>query len=557
MPNLENDTFLKLMINNIPIIKDCFNIVGKLGEGTFSKVYRAKLKLGINAIDDDKEYAIKYIIPIVKPPRITRELRFLRDLGGKSNIIPVRACFHNAGHTVFVMPIVEHDKFIDYFQLLSVEEVREYMRNLLISLEFVHSHRIIHRDIKPSNFLYNRSTGHFALVDFGLSQYEEDILRSTSNALINQFTKSKTNEHQSKNEDNNLKRTFNDMNCTNLNKCDNIQEISSKRIKINEQSSVFISPVTPSVIKTEGYHYSKIRSPLIEDKNIINIVNVSQSSTIENNVDDQINKTSDSYKTPTKARMMLLNANKTPVKNNFIELETPPKTVQKNLYFNQLTPTSSSINIHKSNKENFRFCNRNKTATIKKFQFAPKNLQPELSATNQNNVSSPVNNECECMKKDYICQKCLSKIDLVVPRAGTPGFRAPEILLRSQNQSTKIDIWSSGVIFASLLSGRYPFFRCTDDITCLAEIITVIGSSRIKKAAAELGKTIIISRNSMPPMNLRKICINLKKSSSLTMNENSVIEFPEEAYDLLKHLLDPNPFTRYSATQALRHPFFN
>lgn len=548
------------MINNIPEIKDCFNIVGKLGEGTFSKVYRAKLKLGINVIEDDKEYAIKYIIPIVKPPRITRELRFLRDLGGKCNIIPVRACFHNAGHTVFVMPIVEHDKFIDYFQLLSVEEVREYMRNLLISLEFVHSYRIIHRDIKPSNFLYNRSTGHFALVDFGLSQYEEDILRSTSNALINQFSKFKTNE-QSKIGDANLKRSFNDMNCTNLNKCDNLHEVSLKRFKLTQESSVFISPVTPSVIRNEGCPPGKIRSPLIEDKNIINGASVSHSNTnIETNVDiNELDKNNDLYKTPTKTRMMLLNANKTPVKNNSIDLETPPRTVQKNLYFNPLTPPSNTI---KSNKENFRFFNRNgKTAATKKFQFAPKNLQPELSATNQNNVLNKVvsaaNTECDCMRKDYICQRCLSKIDLVVPRAGTPGFRAPEILLRSQNQSTKIDIWSSGVIFASLLSGRYPFFRCTDDITCLAEIITVIGSSRVKKAAAELGKTIVISNNSMPPMNLRKICINLKKSSSLTMNENSVIEFPEEAYDLLKHLLDPNPFTRYSATQALKHPFFN
>ena len=39
---------------------------------------------------------------------------------------------------------------------LSVSEVRDYMRNLLIALKHVHKHDVIHRDVKPSNFLFNR-----------------------------------------------------------------------------------------------------------------------------------------------------------------------------------------------------------------------------------------------------------------------------------------------------------------------------------------------------------------------------------------------------------------
>lgn len=31
--------------------------------------------------------------------------------------------------------------------------------------------------------------------------------------------------------------------------------------------------------------------------------------------------------------------------------------------------------------------------------------------------------------------------------------------------------------------------------------------------------------------------------------------YPDEAYDLLKNLLQPDPALRVSATQALRHPF--
>jgi cell division control protein 7 len=37
-----------------------------------------------------------------------------------------------------------------------ISEIRDYMKNLLISLDRVHKFNIIHRDIKPSNFLYDR-----------------------------------------------------------------------------------------------------------------------------------------------------------------------------------------------------------------------------------------------------------------------------------------------------------------------------------------------------------------------------------------------------------------
>ena len=72
----------------------------------------------------------------------------MRDLRGMENVIPIKACFYNGGHTVLVMPIIEHDKFLEYFQQMDIAEVRDYMRNLLIALGRVHGHGIIHRDIK-------------------------------------------------------------------------------------------------------------------------------------------------------------------------------------------------------------------------------------------------------------------------------------------------------------------------------------------------------------------------------------------------------------------------
>ncbi|KPM10938.1 cell division cycle 7-related protein kinase-like protein [Sarcoptes scabiei] len=599
--NFENDVCARVMLENVPEITEYFNIVEKLGEGTFSKVYKAKLKRKwIGEMNDEKsehceEFALKYIIPIVKPIRVAKELRFLRDLGGRANIIPIRTCFHNAGHTVIVMPIIEHDKFADYLQTMTIDEIRFYMRNLLIALDRVHTNGIIHRDIKPSNFLYNRSTGQCALVDFGLSQSENELQHTLS------FSKFQTKDNVSKesrirknlhrkdlsstftvdenscNQNNlNLKRTLNEMeNCSlSTNKNLNTTELintSHKRLKMCQESSVFISPMTPSVeivsknaseVKESTVHQlQKNRSPLAEDRNLLNQAKYTIDS----------NNFKDVFETPTKTNCKLLsNAVKTPIKPALIVPETPPRTVQKNLHFSRSTPPACNLAINKEN--HVRVYSTPKAIPkpmFQRFSGTKKILHPELISMAGNEQARSQENKkateislksCECVNTIEICHHCIIKQELNVPRAGTPGFRAPEILLRCQNQSTKIDIWSCGVIMASLLSGRYPFFRCGDDMTCLAEIITVIGSNKMRKAAQALGKTLVLSRKSVPTIGLKEICKRLKKSSRLsTATDEKIgeeIVVPDSAYELLEKLLDPNPHTRISASDALSHRFF-
>uniref|UniRef100_A0A9J8CW49 non-specific serine/threonine protein kinase n=1 Tax=Cyprinus carpio carpio TaxID=630221 RepID=A0A9J8CW49_CYPCA len=83
---------------------------------------------------------------------------------------------------------------------------------------------------------------------------------------------------------------------------------------------------------------------------------------------------------------------------------------------------------------------------------------------------------CNCYMSDRVCNICLSRKQQVAPRAGTPGFRAPEVLTKCLNQGTGIDMWSAGVILLSLLSGRYQFFKASDDLIALTYIMTIQGS---------------------------------------------------------------------------------
>ncbi|XP_003892228.1 cell division cycle 7-related protein kinase isoform X2 [Papio anubis] len=226
--------------------------------------------------------------------------------------------------------------------------------------------------------------------------------------------------------------------------------------------------------------------------------------------------------------------------------------------------------------------------------------------------SCPASLTCDCYATDKVCSICLSRRQQVAPRAGTPGFRAPEVLTKCPNQTTAIDMWSAGVIFLSLLSGRYPFYKASDDLTALAQIMTIRGSRETIQAAKTFGKSILCSKE-VPAQDLRKLCERLRgmdsntpkltsdiqgpashqpavsektdhKASRLTQtppgqysgnsfkkgdsnscgycfdeyttNLEGWNEVPDEAYDLLDKLLDLNPASRITAEEALLHPFF-
>lgn len=53
-------------------------------------------------------------------------------------------------------------------------------------------------------------------------------------------------------------------------------------------------------------------------------------------------------------------------------------------------------------------------------------------------------------------------------------------------------MWSAGIVFLSLLSGRYPFYKASDDLTALAQIMTVRGSRETIQAAKTFGMQTLI-----------------------------------------------------------------
>lgn len=132
-------------------------------------------------------------------------------------------------------------------------------------------------------------------------------------------------------------------------------------------------------------------------------------------------------------------------------------------------------------------------------------------------------------------------------RAGTRGFRAPEVLFKVPEQTIKIDMWSTGVILLILLTKQYPFFFSLDDIDALVEIGTIFGHAEMKVAARFYGR---IWKSNIPTIPNERISFE-----TIIKKLNPEMADAIEAIDLLYVLMEVKDERRLNAEAALDHPF--
>ena len=120
-------------------------------------------------------------------------------------------------------------------------------------------------------------------------------------------------------------------------------------------------------------------------------------------------------------------------------------------------------------------------------------------------------------------------------------YRAPEIILGSEEYLFGVDMWSVGCIFAELLYKR-PIFMCRSEDEVLTKVFTMLGCPSQKNC----------------PMYLRLPKFSRPKWQHFDnpQLERMFPEAPPKAVDLLSKLLHIDPEKRILAREALKHPFF-
>ena len=138
-------------------------------------------------------------------------------------------------------------------------------------------------------------------------------------------------------------------------------------------------------------------------------------------------------------------------------------------------------------------------------------------------------------------------------RAGTRGFRAPEVLFKCTEQTTSIDIWSAGVILLTILSKRFPFFNSADDVEAMIEIATIFGTKRMKAAGLLHG---CVFETSIPTVGQQGFTMEkIILWSTCRTDEKPLTPDEKLAVRFLERCMELDPSKRITAQEALEHEF--
>ncbi|CAL6415294.1 unnamed protein product [Bathycoccus prasinos] len=128
----------------------------------------------------------------------------------------------------------------------------------------------------------------------------------------------------------------------------------------------------------------------------------------------------------------------------------------------------------------------------------------------------------------------------------TRWYRAPELLVSNSTYTEKIDVWSVGCILGEMLK-RQPLFPGSDYIKQLILIVNTLGTpceNDMAEVESLKARKFIKSLNDGAPIQKIPFAAMFPQVDPLTI-------------DLLEKMLEFNPKTRISVTEALYHPLFD
>lgn len=161
------------LILNKEYIRDQYEIYGKIGSGSFGKVFKARSKITnqIRAIKLVQKTMLKYQDG---DKSFLKEIQMLAGLD-HNNIIKVYEYFEDLENYYVVEELADGGELLNQlekFYSFSEIDAAIIMRQILSAVVYLHSNNIVHRDLKPENILLeNKKEINIKIVDFGTANY--------------------------------------------------------------------------------------------------------------------------------------------------------------------------------------------------------------------------------------------------------------------------------------------------------------------------------------------------------------------------------------------------
>ncbi|THH29699.1 hypothetical protein EUX98_g4482 [Antrodiella citrinella] len=165
--------------------RDDYDIITKLGEGTFGEVHKARHR------EKNTMVALKRILMHNEkegmPVTALREIKILKALHHPCivdivDMFVVKSRIKESPLSVYmVFPYMDHDLagLLENERVkLSPSQIKLYMKQLLEGTDYMHRNHILHRDMKAANLLIS-NTGCLKIADFGLARaYDPNVVKS-------------------------------------------------------------------------------------------------------------------------------------------------------------------------------------------------------------------------------------------------------------------------------------------------------------------------------------------------------------------------------------------
>lgn len=204
--------------------------------------------------------------------------------------------------------------------------------------------------------------------------------------------------------------------------------------------------------------------------------------------------------------------------------------------FNLLTLINTKTNINENQIRGIMHQIISGLSHMHKYGYFHRDLKPENILCRENKVKI-------C---DFGLAKEIRSIPPFTDYVSTRWYRSPELLLRSTNYSSPVDIWALGCIMSEIFSKK-PLFPGTSEKEMLAKITNLIGSPTNWVEGLNMAKKVDFKFNMSQNLQSKQIIAEFNKLHP---------GISEDAIDLMREMLRWDPNKRPTAQALLGHPFF-